>query len=78
MPNSPLKKIAEHLGATGQYPHGSTGPNDLGELRAAVAIKDGRVVIDFGKMVRWVSMTPEEALIIAGVLTDKARKVQGG
>jgi len=60
-----MRREAERLGlgATGQYPSGTTGPDDEGELTAGVAAdrEHNRVVVNFGKPVAWVSMTKAEA-----------------
>lgn len=41
------------LGATGKFPQGKLNARDEGELTIAVGIKDGVVMIDFGKPVKW-------------------------
>ena len=60
------------LGATGEYPHGSLGADDEGELRAGVGIEDGKVIINFGKPVAWLSITPAGARELAAMLIAKA------
>jgi hypothetical protein len=67
------KLIAEHgIGATGDYPAGKADEHDEGGLKVAVGIEGDRVVTHFGKLVGWVSMTPEEALGYAKVLVARA------
>lgn len=63
------------LGATGEYPEGSVGPTDQGGLRAGLAFDPatGRIMINFGKPVAWLAMTPAEALTFARQLQIKAR-----
>jgi hypothetical protein len=63
------------LGATGAYPHGRVAPDDQGELKVAIAADPAnrRVRIEFGKPVAWLSLTPEDALVLAEHLTIKAR-----
>jgi len=64
-----------NLGATGKYPNGKLGPNDQGELRAAMAVVDDKIVIDFGTPITWTAMTAEQALQFAGALTKKANEI---
>ena len=42
-----------------QYPDGKLNNSDEGELRMAIGIKDGRVVIDFGKDWSWLGFDKE-------------------
>lgn len=37
-----------------KYPDGKLNENDNGELRIATYVKDGRVILDFGKDVSWI------------------------
>lgn len=64
------------LGATGRYPDGHTGPDDQGELRAALSLQDTpagpRVRLDLGKSLSWLSMTAEQAKEIGLRLLQKA------
>ena len=62
------------VGATGEFPDGMLNKNDEGELRVAIGIEKGRVVIDFGKDVHWLGMTPIEAAEFASTLLRKARE----
>lgn len=60
-------------GAVGSFPDGQLGPNDEGSLQFGLSAVDGRVVIDFGKPVRSLGMTPQEACDFAGDLVKLAR-----
>ncbi len=75
-----IREITErhHLGATGQYPHGSLGAHDQGELKVAIGIEQGKIVIAFGKKVEWVALTPEGARQVAAVLTLRADQAESG
>jgi hypothetical protein len=53
---------------------GLPGP-DLGPWGAVLSIQDGRLVLDFLKELRWVSMTPAEALAFAANLERLASKL---
>ncbi len=74
------KKIAKALGlgATGRFPHGKLRPVDAGELKSVVLEEGDMVVIVFGKPVSWVSMTPDDALNMADVLTKRAMRIMKG
>lgn len=48
------------VGAMGEAPT-SNDPTDQGSMRAMLSLDDGRVRVDFGKMLSWVSMTKEQA-----------------
>lgn len=64
------------LGATGEYPHGSLGPDDQGELRAGLTVKEGKLVLVFGKEVSWLALTPEEAREMARLLVVRADEAE--
>lgn len=70
---------AMRLGATGEYPHGHYGKHDEGEIRFAVAAdrRHRKVLIDFGKPVHSLGMTPEQAGELADMLTAKAMQAKG-
>ena len=61
------------VGATGLYPGGQLGEHDEGELRFKVSVIDGRLVLDFGKPVHSLGMTPQQACDLAGDLVKIAR-----
>lgn len=57
-----IANMQERTGATGNFPHGSMGPGDEGEIAMAVGSDPdkGVVFIDFGKQVRWFGMEPAQ------------------
>jgi hypothetical protein len=59
-----------------EYPAGRVGPDDEGALACAIAAdkQHGRVRLDFGKLIAWFSVTPEEAVQLAELLIAKARE----
>lgn len=65
----------ENLGATGEYPHGTTGPEDQGGLKAAVYIRANRLFINFGKQLSWLALTKQEALAFGSGLVQKAKEM---
>lgn len=75
-----LEKELQNLktvGATGQYPHGRVGPGDLGELKSACYVKNGKLILDFGKSLSWLAMTKEEAKTLAAGLFKMSEKLPG-
>lgn len=65
------------LGPTGRYPAGrSDRPNDDGELRAALQIEGDRIVLDFGRTLSWLSMTPAQARTIARELLRRVETLE--
>ena len=57
-----------------KYPHGRTGPDDEGHLAAVLSLDrpHGRIRLDFGKSLAWVSMTAAQARAFARELTRLA------
>jgi FKBP-type peptidyl-prolyl cis-trans isomerase 2 len=69
------KILKEHLGPTGQFPHGKLTEHDEGEIAFAVLVKDGKVVIDFNHPVHWLGMTPEQAIKLGELLIKRGRNL---
>ncbi len=76
--NDPLKDFllrheaaALGLGATGEPPL-TNNPHDQGGMKAGLVVRDGQVILSFGKAVTWVGMTKQEALTMAQALIIKA------
>jgi hypothetical protein len=63
------------IGATGQFPEGQITLDDEGAIQFALKPENGKLVIDFGKPVQWVGMTPQEACDLAGSLVKMARAI---
>lgn len=62
-------------GALGEFPEGKLTPSDQGAIQFAIGSKRNKVVLDFGKQVHWVAMTPQQATELASALLKHARKV---
>lgn len=60
------------LGAEGTHTHGKLDESDEGDLKAALTVKDGKLVILFGKKVGWLAMTRDQALALSHALMDRA------
>ena len=83
---SVLQKIAasqntEGFGATGNYPMGTLGKGDEGEISFGVASHRGKVIINFGKPVAWLGMDARQAASLAALLiqhANRCRNIGGG
>ena len=64
------------LGPTGKFPQGKIHPRDEGELRFAVGIKDGVVVMNFGKSVTWIGMDPDLAITLGEQLIRHGKSLK--
>lgn len=73
---TPQPSISEFLklGPTNEFPKGKLNEQDEGEIRIAIAAdtKNKKVIIDFGKSVKWIGFDPEQALDVAKSLIEKA------
>ena len=64
------------LGATGSHPQGKLDGSDEGEIKIAVAVVDGKVVINFGKPVAWVGFDAKQARQIADLLRQRSYEAE--
>lgn len=67
--------VTGRLGPTDRFPEGRLTESDEGEIRIAVGVEKGKIVLHFGEPTMWVGMTPEQAVEIAGLMIQKARAV---
>lgn len=67
------------LGATGQFPEGKLNEEDEGELRLAVGadLDNKKVIIDFGKLVAWIALSPKDARQLAEVIRKTSYRAEG-
>jgi hypothetical protein len=63
------------VGATGHFPAGQISVDDEGGIQFAIKPENGKLIIDFGKPVSWVGMSPQEACDLAGSLVKMARAI---
>ena len=73
-----IDELTPQLGATGKFPEGKLVREDQGEIQVAIACVKDKVVIDFGKPVVWVGMTPQQAKEIGELLIERAGVLPGG
>lgn len=57
------------------YPDGMISKDDDGALKIATYIKDGRVVIDFGKDLSWLGFDKQTLRAFIDGLEDKYKKI---
>lgn len=74
-----LRREQLGLGATGQYPNGKLCDQDEGEIKISIAadLKNGIVLIDFGKPAASIGFTPKQAHDIANMLIEEAFACRG-
>ena len=74
---NPFKAFVEHvgLGATGNFPDGKIDPNDEGEIRFAMTISDGKLIINFGKPIVWVGLTKENVNDLITYLQENVKEM---
>lgn len=63
------------LGATGDFPRGKLNPQDEGGLQLAITVKDGVVVIAFGKEVAWLGLDKATAISFADTIKRRAEEL---
>lgn len=68
--------ILGSLPAPREYPRGRLGADDDGALQVRMAVKDGTVLVDFGKPVAWIGLGPDDALAMASLLLKNAAEAQ--
>lgn len=66
------EQLKNELGPTNTYPRGKMSPSDEGGLMMGITNWNGRVIIDFGKPVRSVGFTKQEAIAFAEMIIARA------
>lgn len=66
----------EQLGATGQFPNGKLTDHDEGEIKFGVSAYHGEVILNFGKPIQWIGMSPEQARNLALSLRQRANEIE--
>lgn len=67
--------INDDLGATGKFPEGKINERDEGEIAFAVGVEDGKIVLNFGKPVAWIGFPPDQAMELARMIRNKAKRL---
>lgn len=65
----------EKLGETDEFPDGKITEDDEGGIKIGVTIKDGNVILVFGKSVSWLGFDPKTARQLAEMLRQASYKV---
>lgn len=77
--NAIRRRFLEQIEGRAQraYSQGRIGADDDGDLAMAIGADPDKkiVVIDYGKLIQWVGMPPEQAVRMAEMLIEKARAV---
>lgn len=77
--NAFRRRFLEQLEGRAQraYSQGRLGADDDGDLAMAIGADPAKkiVVIDYGKLIQWVGMPPEQAVKMAEMLIEKALTV---
>jgi len=58
-----------------KYPDGKMNNNDEGELKMAIYIKEGRVILDFRKEISWIGFDKKTLRALIDGLEDKYKKI---
>lgn len=68
----------QRLGQTGKFPHGKLTKDDEGELRMALHVCKGNLIMEFGTPVCWIAFSAQQARLLAGSLNTKADELDAG
>lgn len=58
-----------------KYPDGKLNSNDEGALKIATYVKDGRVIIDFGKDLSWLGFDKQTLRAFIDGLENKYKEI---
>lgn len=77
LPSILAREATQHgLGAVEASPADPLFAGDRGPLRGGLSLRDGHVILNFGKSLSWVAMTPAEATALGrGLLAFAERAV---
>jgi hypothetical protein len=57
------------------YPRGKLCNDDEGELVLRICVQDKTVILDFGKPVKWLGFSKQDALNLAETLIKRANEI---
>jgi len=63
------------FGETSAFPEGKINKDDEGEIQFGVTTKDEKVILNFGKPVAWLGMTPGQAEDLGRLLIHRAYEI---
>ena len=69
-------KVPREFGATGRFPDGKIHPDDEGELTMGITLREGNVILAFGKEVAWLGMGADLAETLGQKLIEKAAELR--
>lgn len=61
------------LGATGNFPDGKLTETDEGEIMVGITTVQDRIILNFGKPVKWIGFTKEQAIYLANTLIKQSK-----
>lgn len=59
---------------TDQFPRGKLTEDDEGALAIQVFDYQGETIINFGKQISWIGMSPEQAIEFGQMIIDRANE----
>ena len=71
-----LAKEAPTFGATGAQPAPEQSPDDEGAIQFALGTANGQVIVNFGKPVAWLGLSPHQAMTLGQALLVQASEAR--
>lgn len=70
--------LEDFLGATGKFPEGQISPHDQGEIQIGIYRSQGKVIVNFGKEVKWFGLNAGQAIDLGKLLMKHGKKILKG
>lgn len=70
------KESVMKIGATKKFPDGKINANDEGELRIAITIENGVIMVYFGKSISWLGFDTETARKFGETLIKRSEEIR--
>lgn len=64
--------MVQILGPTMKFPRGKLHESDEGEIQMGVTVRQGTVILAFGKEVAWLGLPPQQARELGRLLLERA------
>lgn len=74
MPDT-FEELVKILGPTGKFPNGKLNENDEGELVFGIAIDEGKMVMNFGKPIKWIGFEKKQVEELITYLSEKVKEM---